>query len=130
MDDVELAEILQALQNEICAVREEIQAIRKTVAFHDLKNWRDAVNQILNNIGERSGNYETIRTISYKMLEQRAHCDLSIRLKFMRRRARQSGLTKTETEAMNYLDIIAADIRLREIYIGIVKELAIKHKVA
>lgn len=41
-----------------------------------------------------------------------------------------NGGSKTKADNLNYLDVIAEDKRLIEIYTAIVKEMAIKHKVS
>ncbi|MFR5524597.1 MAG: hypothetical protein ACLTJG_06585 [[Clostridium] innocuum] len=47
-----------------------------------------------------------------------------------RRRMADEGICKSKRDKLNYLDIIAEDKKLVEIYTAIVKELAIKYGVA
>lgn len=58
----------------------------------------------------------------YKELELSAHKDINARLKRLRERKRQAGMTYKETMALNKLDAIAASKELRLIFEGIVKK--------
>lgn len=62
--------------------------------------------------------------------EERAGCDLKIRLKNMKARQALQGVSKSKIDELNYLDVIAQDKKLIEIYTAIVKEMAIKYRVA
>jgi len=120
----ELIEMIQELRKDLNSVKQEVQCIR-TVMLDNNSDWRAQVNGILNRISERSGDHISIRTISYKLLEQRARCDLSIRLGNRIKRAVCDG--SSAPNSINYLDIIEDDPRLKEIYLGIVKQLGMKH---
>ena len=74
--------------------------------------------------------YNLPKEAIYKALGSRAKCDLKIRLENKIRRLIREGTAKSKAEKLNYLDVIADDGRLIEIYISIVKEMAIKNKVA
>ncbi|MED4504649.1 hypothetical protein [Bacillus licheniformis] len=67
--------------------------------------------------------------LSYERLEQRAGCKLDIRLNNRKERALSQGMSKTYVKKINKLDVIAEEKRLVEIYIQIVKEMAIQFKV-
>lgn len=67
---------------------------------------------------------------AYKLLESRGACSLKQRLTNKRRRMADEGICKSKRDKLNYLDIIAEDKKLVEIYTAIVKELAIKYGVA
>lgn len=97
-------------------------------------DWKDKVNAILNRIAMRLGGgeqYRTIRTKSYEILEKRARCRLNVRLENAKKEAYARGvLSPTKIKNISKLDVIANDTRLTEIYITIVKELAIAHEVS
>ncbi len=123
-ETAELIQMIQELREDLNSVKREVQGIR-TVMLDNGKDWRAQVNSILNMISERSGGQISIRTISYKLLEQRAKCDLSIRLENRLKRVSGDGFSKPV--GINYLDIIEDDPRLKEIYLGIVKQLGVRH---
>lgn len=97
-------------------------------------DWKDKVNAILNRIAMRLGGgdqYRAIRTKSYDILEKRARCRLNVRLENAKKDAYARGvLSPTKIKNISKLDVIANDTRLTEIYITIVKELAIAHEVS
>ncbi|ARK32176.1 Rha family transcriptional regulator [Halalkalibacter krulwichiae] len=95
--------------------------------------WRKKVTNLLNKIAQKLGGFEAYRNIrnqSYERLEDRARCDLSIRLKNKRSNMALEGASKSKIEKTNNLDVIAGDARLTEIYLAIVKEMAIEYDVA
>ncbi|MDF2651390.1 MAG: Rha family transcriptional regulator [Paenibacillus sp.] len=72
-------------------------------------------------------NFQALRNESYKMLEDRAHCDLDKRLRNLIDRLQQSGATKTQISKTSKMDVIENEPRLKEIYTAIVKELSVRH---
>lgn len=94
--------------------------------------WREKVKAILNKIAMNWNGTEphkSVRNLSYEQLEKRAGCNLTVRLNNRKERALAQGMTKTYIKKINKLDCIAEEKRLVEIYIQVVKELAIQHKV-
>ncbi|MNI92201.1 hypothetical protein D3C73_1499700 [compost metagenome] len=71
--------------------------------------------------------FQALRNESYKMLEDRAHCDIDKRLRNMVDRLKHNGATKTQINKASKLDVIEAEPRLKEIYTSIVKELSVRH---
>lgn len=130
-----LSPILQALiqteqrQKELEARQlkseEQVEIIKETFLKRD-ENWRSRVNGLLTGAARsRGGDYQEIRNKSYNRLEDRAHCNLKIRLNNMKDRAFEGGTSKTSIEKMNRLDVIESDPKLKEIYETIVKELSL-----
>ncbi|WP_018249752.1 ORF6N domain-containing protein [Orenia marismortui] len=127
LDEIEVAqrEAREAKQL-AAATKEEITNIRETIIETD-EDWRNWVNSKINSIGFKTKRYREIRNDSYEELENRGKCRLSVRLSNLRDRLRENGATKTEIKKANKLDVIENDIRLKEIYAAIVKEMAIKY---
>lgn len=61
---------------------------------------------------------------------ERAKCKLNVRLKNLQARAALNGIQPSRVKQFNNLDVIANDVKLKEIYISIIKEIAIKHGVS
>lgn len=119
-------------QKQLDSVETQIQGIRDVVAV-DTREWRDDTEKIMRKIGNICGDHEAFREVhgeAYKLLESRAACSLKQRLTNKRRRMADEGICKSKRDKLNYLDIIAEDKKLVEIYTAIVKELAIKYGVA
>ena len=111
----------------------EVQGIRDVVAINTT-DWRKDTTNIINRIAmSRDGgadNIHTIRKQSYEVLEMRANCKLSVRRKNLQRVMLENGVSKSKVDKVTHLDVIERDNRLKEIYVAIVKEMAIKYRVA
>jgi prophage antirepressor-like protein len=108
------------------STQEQFRELKDVIIHHD-KDWRNWVNAQLQKVGFITGDYSTARTDSYKHLEERARCRLSVRLGNLRDRLRREGATPTMVNKTNYMDVIEVEPRLKEIYTTIVKELAIRY---
>ncbi len=98
----------------------------------DSIEWRKKINTILNKIAENWSGvepYKSVRNYSYEKLEHRANCKLDIRLNNRKERAVGQGMSKTYVSKISKLDCIAEDKRLTEIYIQVIKEMAIQFRV-
>lgn len=117
------------MKEEIHQVKSEVKGIRDVVAIN-LTDWRQSTTNVINKIAQQQdGNYQNVRAESYKLLEQRARCDLKARRRNMKLRIMENGASRSKAERVTMLDVIDNDRRLKEIYISIIKEMAIKNKV-
>lgn len=88
--------------------------------------WRYDCRKILYSIANKRGGFQhvgEVYTEVYSVLEHRAGVNLKVRLKH---RLERLGATQAEHKNLSRQDIIAADKKLIQIYIAIVKEMAIK----
>ena len=91
-------------------------------------NWRNEINAKFNRIQRNADcQFNVLRTEMYSELEHRAGCDLNRRIRNRRERMAESGCTKTEISALNKMDIIEDDKKLREIFSKIVAEYEIRY---
>ena len=117
------------MKEQIQEVKTEVQGIRDVVAIN-LSNWRKETTNVINKVAQQQdGNYQNVRAESYKMLEQRARCDLKARRRNMKLRLMENGVSQSMADRVTMLDVIESDRRLTEIYISIIKEMAIKNGV-
>ena len=94
------------------------------------KNWRSGVNKIINSIAVQHGkSFKELRNYTYELLEQRAKCKLDIRLSNLKRNLAYEGASQTRVNKANKLDCIESDTRLTEIYLTIIKEMAVQYDV-
>lgn len=115
---------------DVVEARAEIQNIRNVVAINTT-DWRKDTTIIINKISATlDGDYQFVRNKSYELLEQRAKCKLSVRQTNLKRQMLESGCSKSKVNKVSKLDVIDNDNRLKEIYIAVVKEMAIKYNVA
>lgn len=120
---------LELAQNEN---KKEIQDMRDVIKL-DTTSWRKDTAELISRIAVSLGGFEYIKDIrqqSYNLLDERMGVALSIRLTNKRRRMADEGVSKSKRDKLNYLDIIAEDKKLIEGYVAIVKEMAIKYKIA
>lgn len=110
-------------------MKSEVKGIRDVVAIN-VTNWRQESNNVINKIAKlQDGNFQNVRALSYELLEQRAKCKLSIRLTNLKRQMLENGCSKSKVDKTNKLDVIENDQRLKEIYVSIIKEMAVKNGV-
>jgi len=95
-------------------------------------SWREKVSVILKKIAKNWTGVEPYRSVvslSYDRFEKRAGCNLNIRLKNRKERAAAQGMSKTYVRKINRLDVIQEEKRLVEIYLQVVKEMALEFRV-
>ena len=112
--------------------KQEIQDMRDVISL-DTTSWRKETANLISKMALSCGGFEhmkDIRSESYNLLDERMGVSLSIRLTNKRRRMADEGVSKSKRDKLNYLDIVSEDKKLVEGYIAIIKEMAIKYKIA
>lgn len=116
----------------ITETKQEIQDMREVISLNP-QSWRKETSTLINKIALNLGGYDQIKIVReeiYKLLDQRFGVDLKTRLTNKRRRLADEGVSKSKRDKLTIIDVIADDKKLIEGYIAIVKEMAIKYKVA
>lgn len=119
---------LKRLNTVVEETKQQVNNIKEVVALNTI-NWRKDVNTMINAIAKSQGGfdqYKNIRNESYQLLEERAHASLSTRVTNKKRKMALEGVATSKVEKVSKLDVIGEDKRLLEIYLAIVKEMAIK----
>ena len=116
-----LAGLEQKLQN-TC----EVIALDKTAWRKDSEH---LINKIARATGEGYGGIRLVYEEIYRSIESRADVSLNTRLTNKRNRMAGEGVCKSKRDRLTRVDIIAEDKKLIEIYVAIVKELAVKYGV-
>lgn len=116
-----LAGLEQKLQN-TC----EVIALDKTAWRKDSEH---LINKIARATGEGYGGIRLVYEEIYRSIESRAGVSLNTRLTNKRNRMAGEGVCKSKRDKLTRVDIIAEDKKLIEIYVAIVKELAVKYGV-
>lgn len=114
------------LENRFNETQEEIQDMRDVIEIKPFDNWREETTKQINKICLKNKDYKEVRNKIYEALDWRAGSKIKIRLENMKARAILAGSSKSKAESLTYLDVIAEDKKLIEIYTAIVKEMAIK----
>lgn len=119
----------QQIKAEIKETKEEIQGIRDIIEINPTAAWRKEVNRVLNAIGKKINNYNLPKQESYNALKDRAKCRPNVLIENLKKRAANNGMAPSKVAQLNMLDVLENDPRLREIYVAIVKDMAIKNEV-
>ncbi|AUS03725.1 antirepressor [Paenibacillus phage Honeybear] len=132
-------EILQASIGQLVEQERRLTAVEKrlddTAELLSMTpiNGRQKVIELINKIAESLGGggkvYQQLWRDSYERLKSRANCKLNIRLENKKDRLEKEGASKTKINKLTKLDVIFDDVKLAEIYISIVKEMAIQYNV-
>lgn len=112
-------------------MQREITGIRNIVGI-ETKNWRNDTNKILAAIAQHLGGgdmHKRVKTEAYKLLEEKGRCKLDQRLNNRKAKILSQGATKTQINKVSKLDVITDEPRLIEIYISVIKNMAIKYGV-
>ncbi|KOR12020.1 transcriptional regulator [Staphylococcus carnosus] len=112
-------------------MKREITGIRNIVGI-ETKNWRNDTNKILAAIAQHLGGgdiHQKVRVEAYKLLEEKGRCKLDQRLNNRKAKMLSQGATKTQINKVSKLDVITDEPRLIEIYISVIKSMAIKYGV-
>lgn len=116
-------------KSEAIGAKEEVQAIRDTISINPRAEWRKQTNIILSKIGKALSNYKLPKDEAYNALKERGNCRPNILVNNLKARALMQGMSKSKVDDLNILDVLENEQRLKEIYVTIVKEMAIKHNV-
>lgn len=128
---VEQERRLNAMEEKQLQLETKQDNIAEIVALNPTE-WRKKTTTLLNKIALARGGFEEYRKVrneSYQVLDERARCKLDIRLTNRKKEMALNGATKAKIDKVSKLDVIADDARLTEIYLAIVKEMAIKHQI-
>lgn len=122
---------LNQLEQRTNAIEQNQQNITNIMTL-DANSWRKNLNKVINRIADVRGGreqYQQVRRESYEILESRGKCKLDIRLNNRKKEMKLIGISNSKISNFTKLDVVAEDSRLTEIYIAIVKEMAIKTNV-
>lgn len=116
----------------LAGLEQKIQNTCEVIAL-DKTAWRKDSEHLINKIARATGEgYGGIRLVYeeiYRSIESRAGVSLNTRLTNKRNRMAGEGICKSKRDRLTRVDIIAEDKKLIEIYVAIVKELAVKYGV-
>lgn len=128
--NLELRQNQQA--EELEKVKADQQAIRDVIALNP-NDWREDTRKMIVRIAQEHGGNEYIKDVNaeiYKLIDDRFHVNLGIRLTNLRRRMAEAGCCKSKMDKANKVDVIAEDRALIEGYLIIIKEMAVKYGVS
>lgn len=113
------------------AIDVKVDNISEIISLNSI-DWKKDSNQLINKVAKQRGGFEAYRDVRneiYEELERRAKVLLKTRLTNKRRRMADEGVCKSKRNKLTKVDVIADDKKLIEIYLAVVKDFAIKHRV-
>lgn len=132
-DSVAKTELKQKEQDKaIEAVNQKVDGIRDVVVLSP-NSWREECRKLLAKVVQARGGggaYQEVNAEVFQLVDERARVSLETRLTNKRRRMADEGVCKSKRDKLNKVDVIADDTKLIEIYIAIVKEMAVKYGVS
>lgn len=112
-------------------VNQKLDGIRDVIGL-STTTWRTDAKDLIAAIARAMGGSQYIRDVNreiYQLVDERAGVSLTTRLMNKRRRMAEQGVCKTNCAKVNKVDVISDDKKLIEIYIAVIKEMAIKYGV-
>jgi Rha family phage regulatory protein len=128
---VEQEKRLTQVEDRLAETEKKQENLSEIVALNST-NWKEDVTKIINKIAQKTGGYDQYRNIrneSYEILERRANAKLSTRVTNKKQKMALEGAQKSQINRVSKVDVIGDDKRLLEIYLAVVKEMAIKYQV-
>ena len=116
-------------QKALQETNERLNHIGDVIAL-DTRSWREDARKLIVRIAQKQGGNEYLRDVQaeiYKLVDQRGGVKLETRLTNKRQRMADEGVCKSKRDKLNKVDVIADDKKLIEIYVAIIKEMAIKY---
>lgn len=127
--ETELAQRKQ--EQHLQQVEQKVEGIRELVGINP-NQWREDCRRLIVRIANRMGGNEYIRDVNaevFQQVDERAGVSLATRLTNKRRRMADEGVCKSKRDKLTKVDVIAEDRKLVEIYIKVVRELAVRYEV-
>ncbi len=112
----------------IAEVNQRVDDIKDVVALNP-QSWREEARKLIVRIAQSMGGNEFIRDVQaeiFALADERAGVSLATRLTNKRRRMADEGVCKSKRDKLNKVDVIADDKKLIEIYLAVVKEMAVQ----
>lgn len=109
----------------------QMDKITEIVALNTT-DWRRDCQNFVNKMAQTQGGYgayKDIQTAIYEEVDRRAGSSLKTRLTNLRNRMAGEGVSKSKRDKTNRLDVIESDKKLKQIYLSVVKDFAIKYGV-
>ncbi|MFC0460282.1 antA/AntB antirepressor family protein [Enterococcus villorum] len=141
LDTSKLSPELQMFQGIFNAVaKQELETKRLATQMDNITeivalnttDWRRDCRNLVNKMAQTQGGYgayQEIQTAIYEEVDRRAGSSLKTRLTNLRNRMAGEGVSKSKRDKTNKLDVIESDKKLKQIYLSVVKDFAIKYGV-
>ena len=111
---------LDEQNNKINVLENKIDAVKEVLTTEKDTTWRELISKRMKTIGYKMENYKLAAESLYQKLEVEGGCSLNNRMVRYRKRLEKAGLTITEINKANRLDVIEQDMKLKALFSKIV----------
>jgi len=119
---VDMEQRMNQMQGQTRALEAKVETAIRAFSRPDKDHWKEDMDKAVKEVCELYGSsIIKLKGQLYAELEQKANCNINSRLAALRRRSKKTGMRYSDTMALNKLDAIAADKKLRAIFEGIVR---------
>lgn len=122
---------MKEMRQKVEQTSQRLDSICDVIALNP-NSWREDARNLISKTAYKIGGFDYIKDLQseiYRLVDERAAVNLSVRLINKRNRLAAEGVCKSKRDKISKLDVIADDKKLIEIYIAVVKELAVKNGV-
>lgn len=122
---------MKEMRQKVEQTSQRLDSICDVIALNP-NSWREDARNLISKTAYKIGGFDYIKDLQseiYRLVDERAAVNLSVRLTNKRNRLAAEGVCKSKRDKISKLDVIADDKKLIEIYIAVVKELAVKNGV-
>lgn len=122
---------MKEMRKKVEQTSQRLDSICDVIALNP-NSWREDARNLISKTAYKIGGFDYIKDLQseiYRLVDERAAVNLSVRLTNKRNRLAAEGVCKSKRDKITKLDVIADDKKLIEIYIAVVKELAVKNGV-
>lgn len=126
-----LDEQIQVIAKGYVNFEKKLDNIAEIVSLNTV-DWRKTSQNLIHKMAQTQGGFGAYRDIQsdiYEATDVRAGSSLKTRLTNLQKNMALEGASKSKIKRTNRLDVIEQDKRLKEIYMAVVKDFAIKYKV-
>lgn len=128
---IQSLEQMKEVKYKLTQTNQRIDDMQAVIALNP-NSWREEARHLIARIAQKLGGFEHIRDVNaevFQLVDERSGASLATRLTKRRQRMALEGVCKSKQDKLTKVDIIADDKKLVEIYLAIVKEMAIKYGV-
>lgn len=122
---------MKEMRQKVEQTSQRLDSICDVIALNP-NSWREDARNLISKTAYKIGGFDYIKDLQseiYRLVDERAAVNLSVRLTNKRNRLAAEGVCKSKRDKISKLDVIADDKKLIEIYIAVIKELAVKNGV-
>lgn len=119
---VDMEKKMEAMQTQTIALEAKVDTAIKAFSRPAEDHWKSDMDKAIKDLCADIGwSLPRLQGKLYAELEEKANCNINMRVTMLRKRKRKNGMRYKDAQALNKLDAIAADKQLRAIFESVVR---------